>query len=86
MSSLSLQVNKLFPNFTDFAVSACEVLGCNLRAASSPAELAALDVWLGFSLTGVVSACVQAMDPGNKFTSVDVIAYCKLVNPQAILM
>ena len=73
------------PDVTEFTIRACGALGCDLRAATSTAELAALDVWLRFSLTGVVSACVEAMDPGNKFTAVDVIAYCRLVNPQAII-
>ena len=85
LSSLSLQVDKLFPDFTEFAVSACEVLGCHLLQASSPAEQAALDVWLRFSPTGETLACVRAMDPGQEFTSVDVISWCRLANPQAIL-
>ena len=85
LSSLSLQVSKLIPDYTDWAFSACEVLGCNLRAASTPADLAALDTWLVFDPTVETVACVSAMDPGQQFTSAHVINWCRLANPQAIL-
>ena len=85
MSSLSLQIDNMFPDFTEFAVEACEELGCQLRAATSPAELAALDKWIVFDLSEVVTTCVKAKPEGQEFTSVDVIADCRLVNPQAVL-
>ena len=85
MSSLSLQVNNMNPDVTEFAVTACEVLGCKLRAATSPVEQAALDIWLVWDLSEVVITYVQAKTAGQQFTSVDVIAGCRLVNPQAIL-
>ena len=85
VSSLSLQIDNMHPEVTDFAITAAEELGCQLRAATSPAELAALDVWLVFNLSGVVNTIVHKMPVGQEFTSVDVIADCRLVNPQAVL-
>ena len=78
---MSLQIDDLEVEVTEFAVEAARQLGLDLTG-----ELAKAEQWLTFNLGRACLKAVEEMPPGQIFTARDIIAACNLVNSEALIL
>ena len=75
---MSLQIDNLEPEVTDFSIQAARLLWLDLTG-----ELA--EEWLSFHLVQACLKAVDEMEPGQVFTTRDVVAACNRVNSKALI-
>ena len=78
---MSLQIDDLEPEVTEFAVQAARLLGLELTG-----ELDKADEWLSFDFTAACLKAVEEMPPGQVFTARDIMAACNRVNSEALIL
>ena len=78
---MPLQIDDLPVDITNFSIEAARLLGLELTQDLDNAE-----EWLNFQLTSCCNLAVDKMQPGEIFTSKDIIQACHLVCPEAIIL